>query len=724
MYKCYTILLLFLLSYNACSQENMQLYSKETKRYPRINIPFSASEELVQAAYTFNLNFKKTTGEVLNVERSNNLNKNYTYISLRVNPTQNDLFCYYKKDNNITIQGTSNDHLIMGIHAFFEKFTTLSYVASKQEMYDNTFVDNITLPNEFSECFSPDFEYREPYFSPNFEKEFRDWNKTNFLELEWGIWGHNLPKILKGYKLPETVFAKVGNKRIEDQFCFTSDSLFQFVNEKVTQIYNSDFALNKYMILPNDNSLVCTCNTCKSVGNTKKNAAPAVFTFLNKLAKNHPKATFYTTAYITVNDVPNFTAAKNTGVFYSTIQIQKGIPIKKSKYAKKFESDVKKWSNYVNHLYIWDYAVNFDNYFDLYPIVKTAQENLTYYKELGVNGVFMHGSEYNYSTFQELKTILFSKLLWNTNININQEIRTYFKEKYPSLLSDILINFYTFSEDAFLRNKEELGIYSGINSTTQKYLDPKIFFGFYKEFDNFIQNNKYDKDFLKIATAFTFLKLEIMRDTGLGNYGYGKIKNESIIIDNEVGILLDKLNAYSKSSKVTTYNEVKYTIDDYIKNWRNKIFTNHKRKHYFYKKPFEVISNLDEDYQNESVLNDAAFGLLDYNTNWMINSIDNLTLKIEKSEISKSSKITFSFLQDLKHKIYYPSVIEILNNKEKVIKKLKLNLYQDKLATKEITIDLPNKYDSNQLTDTFYIKIHRSKNEGKNAMACDEIIFN
>ena len=724
MFKKYIVFLVYFLVFNSCAQGKVSLYSKKYKIYPRINIALAADNQIVNASILFNKNFKKVTGEELNIERSNSLNSNYSYILLQINPTQNADFCFNKKGKNITIQATNYNNLLFGINEFFKKYTPLNYRMDVSNENPIEMVDEINIPNDFSECSSPKFEYREPYFSPNFDPTFRFWNKTNFLELEWGIWGHNLPKITKEYNLPETAYALVGNQRNDEQFCFTSEALFNAVNEKVQLIYDSDNALNKFMILPNDNDLVCLCNTCKSVGNTNKNAAPAVFSFMNKLAKNHNYAKFFTTAYITVSDVPNFKAESNIGVFYSTINMQKGIPLEDSKFADKFEKEVKKWSDYVKTVYIWDYATNFDNYFDIYPSLKTTQKNLKLYEKLGVKGVFIHGSEYNYSTFQELKSVIFAKLLWNPNINIDEEIKTFFEEKFPTTLSETLTNFYTFSEDAFVNSKKELSIYSGINKTTAKYLDPKVFFGFYDDFDAHTQNNKYDKEFLKIATALTFLKLEIMRDYGLGEFGYGVLKNKEIIVKNEVGMLLDKLNAYSKSAKLSTYNEVGYTIDNYIQNWRNVVYRNHKRKHYFYKKPFDVVSNLDEDYKEIGVLNDAAFGLLDYNTNWHISSIDNLMLKIEKDDVEKAEKISFSFLQDIKHRIYYPSAIEILNADKKVIKKIAIDAVSDRLATKQISLELPNQFDRNQLTKDFYIKIYRSTNEGKNAMACDEIIFN
>ena len=699
------------------------LYSKEKNIAPVINIPLTANDFVTDAANKFYNNFKLLTGTDLTIERSDGLQKKVSYVLLRINPTQDKNYCIYKKDNNITIQGVDIKSLQFGISEFFETYTSLTYKNIKDGKNDSI-VNTLEVPEEFSICKSPDFEYREPYYSNNFNESFRNWNKTNYLELEWGIWGHNLRKAIKDYILPPTIYAEVNGKRNNNQFNFASEELFNAVNDKVKKLYDSDNALNKIMILPNDNLLVDMSLEGIEAGNKKNDASASVFKFINRLAKNHKQITFYTAIYGSVKSVPNFKIEDNVGVFFSTVNIQKGIPIAESESAEEFTSSIKKWSKKVTKIYIWDYTVNFDNYFDLYPILSVAKENFKLYKELGVKGVFAHGSEYKYSTFQELKATVLAKLLWDVTTDVSKEIERYFNSRFSNKLSGILTNYYTFIDQTFLENKKEHGIYSGIKSTTQKYLDPKVFFDFYNEFDLHTQKNQYDKDFLRIATALTFLKLEIMRDYGYGEFGFATLSsNNEIIIKNEVGKLLDNLSVYRKSADLEEYNEVKFTLSDYIDSWHKTIYRFHKRKHYFFKKPFKVISEMDEDYQNKKVLNDGAFGLNDYNTNWHIVTVDDLALEIERKYIEKSTKITMSFLQDAKHNIFYPSEIKILDEDEKLIKKLVVPLETTMLNTREITVNLPTKLDDKELPKTFILKIEKQKVKGKNALACDEIIF-
>lgn len=722
--KKYILIALFISCFNSCAQKKVTFYSFDDKIIPVINIPSKSDAYMVSAANEFKSKFKLLTNTDLEISYDNNPNEIENIVVLRVNPTQSNPFCIYKNKQNITIQATTFQNLKFGVNQFFEEFTNLTYQDISNNKIANT-QNSIQLIETFSKCYAADFSYREPYFEPNFNANFSNWYKTNNLEIEWGLWGHNLPKLLKNHSLPETAFAEINGERDEDQYCFTSDELFDLVNQEINSIHDNDYGLHKFMILPNDNAKVCTCNTCKAAGNSKNDASPAVFTFLNLLAKKNKDLEFFTTAYYSIKSVPKFKAEKNIGVYYSTIEYKTGVPISNSKNFKKFEYEVNRWKNFTDNLYIWDYTVNFDNYFDIYPNLSTTQNNLQLFKRIGAKGVFLHGSEYHYSTFQDLKATILAKLMWDVTTDVNKEIDAYFKNNYASKLAPKLAEYYKHINNVFYTSKKELTIYGGIRESAAKYLDHKLFFSFYKDFEAFTETNKYNKEFLKTATALTFLKLELMRDYGFGEFGYADFnKNQEIIVKDEVGKLLDKLEAFARSSKINSYNEINSSLRDYINSWREIIYRYHKRKNYFYKKPMTILSNLDEDYTNYKILNDGAFGLTNYNTNWLICSIDNLSIKIKKEDIIGSNKVIFSFLQDLKHSIYFPDAIKITDANNTLITSLTLLDDESALLKKEIIVALPNKYDDVDLPDEFIITIYRNKKTGKNALACDEVIFN
>ena len=169
----YIYIVMFFLSLTSCAQNKVTLYSKKHKIYPKINIPLSADKLLSNAADDFNKNFRALTGQYLTVERANSLNNNYNYVIIRVNPTQKDSYCLYKKGRNITIQGKTTQDLVYGINTFFKKYTSLTLNDIENTIQQKNTKSEIEIPSEFSSCSSPDFEYREPYFSTNFNVDFR-----------------------------------------------------------------------------------------------------------------------------------------------------------------------------------------------------------------------------------------------------------------------------------------------------------------------------------------------------------------------------------------------------------------------------------------------------------------------------------------------------------------------------------------------------------------------
>ena len=169
------------------------------------------------------------------------------------------------------------------------------------------------------------FKYRDTYFPmvTNTE-EFKAEYKNTPLDETWGLWGHNLPKWIPFY-IPQDspVYALIDNDRNKEQFCFSSEELKEII---IKNIKDRKKSYDYYMINPNDNGLVCQCDKCKAAGNTQTDASPALFNLLGELAEKFPNQEFFTTAYISVKTPPKKQQPKNVGVFFSTIEYQKGKP--------------------------------------------------------------------------------------------------------------------------------------------------------------------------------------------------------------------------------------------------------------------------------------------------------------------------------------------------------------------------------------------------------------
>ena len=158
MLKQYIYIVIIFFSLSSCAQNKVTFYSKEQKIYPKINIPLSADIQVERAANEFSDNFKTITGQSLIIERSNNLNKNYNYIVLRINPTQKYNYCIYKEDKNITIQAVSAQNLAYGVNDFFKY--SISVVLSDETNWFKTLNQRLVIitTNDDHFCFC-EFEY-------------------------------------------------------------------------------------------------------------------------------------------------------------------------------------------------------------------------------------------------------------------------------------------------------------------------------------------------------------------------------------------------------------------------------------------------------------------------------------------------------------------------------------------------------------------------------------
>lgn len=549
-----------------------------------------------------------------------------------------------------------------------------------------------------------DFSYRDPYFleinTPLFSEEFN----THRLDDEWGIWGHNLPKIIKGEKYTDKIYALVDGVRDDQQFCFSSVELENLIIKKIK---TSD--KKNYVIAPNDNLLSCQCSKCKEVGNTTKNSSPAVFTMLNKLAKKNTDLNFYTLVYPPVIELPNFKIKKNVGVFFSTINYQKGIAYEDQKGFKKLKKELLAWKKNVNNIIIWDYVLNFDNYHDFYPILSIVQKNLVFFKSINIHGVFFNGSE-TYTVFQDLKTTILSKLLINVSLNLQNEITQFFKNKYPEKIANLLTSFYLTIENEFIASKKEQGIYSTIFKAKEKYLKEEKFIMFYEELKKAVKElDAPSENIKKIILSATFLKLELIRANGINS-----IKRSS---RKDVSKMLTLLKKIAKETKIFYVNERKSTLKEYVFLWQKELIKP------VYKNKLKidnltVKSELDEDYKDVSMLIDNKNGFLDYGVNWFITSKNDFIFEINK-DIEKGDELLLNFLNDPKHHIYHPKKITVTINKKENKKLEKIIENKSEVETQKVLLTFDRAYKNSSIV----ITIKRRFNKYRSAIACDEIIL-
>lgn len=511
-------------------------------------------------------------------------------------------------------------------------------------------------------------EYREVYFSQNFNAINRDFYQTNYLELEWGLWGHNIRKWVKKEKVSDSIYAWHHGKRHSDQLCFSSSELKNIIYKNIKETRINDASLKRFMIAPDDNSIVCQCDLCKEKGNTKKNASPAVYSLLSELAKKNTDLSFWSLGYVTTKTPPNFKLPSNVGVLLSTIDCQEAIPLEETPKGREFLKQIATWNSKIQNIFIWDYVVNFDNYMDFYPIFNTTKKNINSYVDNGVTGVFLHGSGYDYSILEEVKYHVISRLLLNPDASVDDLIKEGVDRYYPEI-NTLLFNYLSSIENKSMESKKKQNIYSGIKKANKRYLVLSEVESLLKQLHKF-NTPKINK----LKVGLLYLQLELMHVNGLKNEGYGVLENNHI---NENPFIYSKLNELKNLYTITSLykiNEKKDEFQNYIEQW--DLFLKRVRNNdSFYNINIRSFSTLDDDYNNIKVLNDGAFGFDNYNDNWLIFSDKELRLNVNNFKClgKKITKLEIGLLEDIKHKIYLPSSIQVFDKTNKLIKEINMN---------------------------------------------------
>lgn len=711
---------------------------------PIVVIPSKPKGIELKAKDLFIQEFNLVTGVTLKVIAESAYQSNDKIPAIFIGNTQNSIqykatyhsrydgFCIGHKDNKVFITAREGLGILNGVTSFFELFAQTTYIDNNEKISSRQ--ELIKIPANTITQHEPAFSYRQAYFPQSLDYNYTIWNKTHLIDEYWAVWGHHLDKLINFEGLStdqkNDLYATNNAVKTQDQYCFSSEILY---TELVKGIENKK-ALQPdaiyYSIAPNDNAIVCSCERCKKIHNDSKSSSNSVALLINRLATRFPELIFTSHAYSsTINPPTNLQFKSNVIILLSTIDFPKGQALSKSKQADNFKKLCASWQNVCKKLYIWDYTIQYTNYYDFFPNLKALKEDLHYFKELGIKGVLEQGSEDQYCLFGEWKSYAISKLLWNPNLNLDSLQYAFFEKAYPSHV-DLITDFLTQLENNLKKSGKALNIYGTIKESLQNYISNEQFDLFFYELqEKYAQTNGNEQIRLqKALTALVYDKLEMMRSEGVDNYGYGTLVGDSIKINPEVPKLLKQLADFSSKTNVTRINENGDSIQRYINLWYDFII-NPKLKSKLIGKPINILSKSNGEYIGNAAqaLNDACIGFLDFEVNWLIFNNTNVEIEIPSSSYIAGKQLSLSFLNDPRHVILYPSKVEVYSVRADGVKtKLDEKLIEASSVNKTIkTILLSLQKQTNP--EKLYILItaptELQTSGRKPSIACDEIFI-
>ncbi len=342
-----------------------------------------------------------------------------------------DGFMIKTRGTRLLIYGSHGKSTLYGVYHFLENYlgcrkytAALKYIPKQR---------SIILP-AISDLQNPLLSFREVYYPDQYDEEFRDWHKLHTLEDKFGLWGHSYYKLLPSsqyFKVHPEYYALVDGERSDSQLCLSNPAVLDIVTQNLKKLIIEQPEQMTWSVSQNDGFGYCTCTHCAEIDNKYGGPQGSVLNFANQVAAKFPDKTILTLSYLYSARPPvNLKPAENVSVMVSSINTDRAKPISTNPRTELFRNDLKGWSDITKSLMIWDYVVQFTNYQSPFPNIHHLQDNMKFFAENNVSGVFIQGTEGSRGEFSALKTYLLAKATWAPKADLKDHFEDFIKAYY------------------------------------------------------------------------------------------------------------------------------------------------------------------------------------------------------------------------------------------------------------------------------------------------------
>ncbi|MBE6548403.1 MAG: DUF4838 domain-containing protein [Ruminococcaceae bacterium] len=373
-----------------------------------------------------------------------------------------DAFHVYEKNGNIYIFGENARAVIYAVYRLLETLGCRFFSADTESIPS---LANIELEDGLDIFEGSPFEYRDIYWGCAFDTTWSLKNRLNGACKNTRDMGRNIPETLGGglnYAGPYFVhtfsqlippdeyfdthpeyFSKIDGERtakhLYSQLCMTNPDVISLSAKKACQWLRENPERKMVSISQNDSFVLnsyCQCEECSKIIEREGAPSGALIYFVNAVAEKieaeFPDVIVDTLAYqYSVKPPKYIKPRKNVCVRLCTGGCGTH-PIETCENNASIKGAFDTWSEVCANLYVWDYTTNFAQYLTPYPNLKAIPQNIKFFKNHNVKGLFVQGQfqEAVNGEFGELRSYLLSRLLWNTAADVEREAQEFIDAYY------------------------------------------------------------------------------------------------------------------------------------------------------------------------------------------------------------------------------------------------------------------------------------------------------
>ena len=382
---------------------------------------------------------------------------------------------------SLSIVGGNGRGVLYGVYGYLEECANVRFFTPELEVCkpgDVYVTDGVILD------YTPTFELRQTnWYNWITDDTKYEWSTKNGINIISG-WTESWSEELGGSLTyaPDMFVHTIGKlAELDDPYpayavnpCMTDESIYNKVLANVLKKL-AEYPDTKILsVSQNDNPNYCECENCSAIIEEEDSAAGPLLRFVNRIAEAvaplYPDVTIDTLAYNYSLPAPKVTVpAENVCIRLSTINCHFNHVLTKSSCygCSQFSDAIKDWGKICDNLYVWDYTTNYRHYLATFPNFHVLRENMKFFAENNVKGVFEQGNSSGPSgEFGELRAYLITKLLQNPYMT---------SKEYDTHMKEFLADYYGEGWEYILKYINSFKTYattSGANAAMGIYSSP------------------------------------------------------------------------------------------------------------------------------------------------------------------------------------------------------------------------------------------------------------
>ncbi|WP_257656988.1 DUF4838 domain-containing protein [Parapedobacter lycopersici] len=561
-------------------------------------------------------------------------------------------YSYKPVGNHIIIAGGAKKGLLYGVYDLLEAVGFRMYSPDYTYMPKD---DAAAFPGA-ERVVAPKVTYRTTSYSRMGDQQLSDWHKVSSRD-DWGLFVHTFNTLLSPEEYGKThpeYFSLINGTRLPGtQLCLSNAKVVEIVVANLKKEIAENPEATYWSVSQNDNDQYCQCAACTAL-NKKYGDVPSgsMVYFVNEVAKQVPDKIISTLAYWYTRKAPkNIKPEPNVNIMLCNIESKRQAPVYETDPA--FSNDLKDWASLTNDILIWDYNIQFTNFFAPFPNLFTIKPNIKFYTDHSVNALYMQANNEAAAEMALLRGYLIYKLMWDPDAD-DQAIIDEFVNGYYGAAGPYIRQYIDALHQALTESGMQLDIFGDPIDAKDAFLSAEKM-GKYKElFDQAENAVKSDPELLQrvhvARLPIMYAEIQIGRteiDTPRSMYQHAD--NGTIIAKPEMKALVEQFVAGCKKEEVALVRERAGTPDHFLESY-NRIFTNMEETGSVksFGKKVTAITQPSSKSKGVEALTDGIFASYESwqkaDTNWISYEGVHMDFVLDLGEVMPVNSINMDFL--------------------------------------------------------------------------------